>query len=175
MATLICPIHGPQSGGGSMCPQPGCMEFLLPEPPPAVCAEPGCGNPLDPDGTCPLHNLGMAAEAAAYAPATSRESTLFQLEFPFGAVPVGTGELRIGRAEEFGAIAESLKDYDKVSRHHAIVWTEGGELYVRDLNSTNGTFVNDRKVEHGDRRQLHDGDELRLSSTVRVRVRRAAA
>ncbi|GAA4609019.1 hypothetical protein BJY16_007125 [Actinoplanes octamycinicus] len=172
MATLICPIHGPQSGGGSLCSQPGCMEFLQPEP---TCPEPGCGNPLNPDGTCPLHSLTMAAEADVYAPATTRESILFQLEFPFGPVAVGGDELRIGRAEELGRIADALKDYDKVSRQHAIVWVESGDLYVRDLGSTNGTFVNDRKVEHGDRRQLHDGDELRFSSTVRVRVRRAGA
>jgi hypothetical protein len=182
MATLICPLHGPQQGGGSMCPQPGCMEFLLPEPAAAVCPEPGCGNPLDPDGTCPLHTLGtgsfgMAAEAAAYGPATTREVTLFRLEFDlgFGPVPVGADEVRIGRAEELGPIAEALKGYDKVSRQHAIVWVEGGDLYVRDLGSTNGTFVNDRRIDQGDRRQLHDGDELRFSSTVRVRVRKAAA
>ncbi|BCJ39760.1 hypothetical protein GCM10010168_77840 [Actinoplanes ianthinogenes] len=172
MATLICPIHGPQSGGGSLCSQPGCMEFLQPEP---VCPEPGCGNPLNPDGSCPLHSLTMAAEAAAYAPPTTRESGLFRLEFPFGPVAVGSDEVPIGRAEELGAIAQSLKDYDKVSRRHAIVWVEGGDLFVRDLGSTNGTYVNDRQVEHGDRRQLHDGDELRFSSTVRARVRRAAA
>ncbi|WP_229075943.1 FHA domain-containing protein [Actinoplanes sp. DH11] len=184
MATLSCPVHGPQTAGGSMCPQPGCMEFLEPEVTPAepVCPEPGCGNPLDPDGTCPLHNLGMAAEAAAYAgPAAApgagpaAPGARFELEFPFGPVPIDRGELRIGRSEDLGAIAASLSAYDRVSRKHAIVWVEDGALFVRDLGSTNGTFVNDRQVEDGSRRQLHEGDELRFASVLRARVRRAGA
>jgi ABC-type multidrug transport system ATPase subunit/pSer/pThr/pTyr-binding forkhead associated (FHA) protein len=33
-----------------------------------------------------------------------------------------------------------------ISRHHAVIWREGGDLFVRDLDSSNGTYVNDRRV-----------------------------
>jgi HD-GYP domain-containing protein (c-di-GMP phosphodiesterase class II) len=33
-----------------------------------------------------------------------------------------------------------------VSRYHAVLFTENGQYYVQDLDSTNGTFLNERKV-----------------------------
>jgi predicted component of type VI protein secretion system len=61
----------------------------------------------------------------------------------------------------------------EVSRRHAAVRDHGGGVAIEDLGSTNGTFVNDRKVEGV--QPLSDGDELRLGNTVfRVRVAAAA-
>jgi predicted component of type VI protein secretion system len=60
----------------------------------------------------------------------------------------------------------------EVSRRHAAVREHGGGVAIEDLGSTNGTFVNDRKVEGV--QPLSDGDELRLGNTV-FRVRAAAA
>merc|ERR1719183_343895 len=44
--------------------------------------------------------------------------------------------------------------HDSISRRHAILWckphVEGGlELRVRDLGTTNGTFVNDERLAQG--------------------------
>lgn len=50
-----------------------------------------------------------------------------------------------------------------VSKTHALLKLEGGSLTVVDLNSTNGTFVNGRKVTAC---QLKDGWELQLGRTV---------
>jgi hypothetical protein len=36
---------------------------------------------------------------------------------------------------------------DRVSRHHAVIWAEGGGWHVRDLDSANGTFVNRARVD----------------------------
>jgi len=49
-------------------------------------------------------------------------------------------------------------DNPAVSGHHACVYREGGRFVVEDLDSTNGTFVNEQRVavRHG----LHDGDVL---------------
>ncbi|WP_431974749.1 FHA domain-containing protein [Micromonospora haikouensis] len=207
MAALICPNHGPQPAGGAFCPS--CMEFLVPESatPEAgagqVCPVPGCGNQLDADGRCPLHDLGgMATEAGTWAggppparpadrpdrtdrpagpgpggaPATTRDAppdtTAYRLEFPFGPVGVGRAEVRVGRADDLGDIAARLAPHHNVSRQHALLWVEHGELYVQDLGSTNGTYVNDRRLDPHTRQRLFDGDELRLASTVRARVRR---
>ncbi|EEP70274.1 hypothetical protein MCAG_00601 [Micromonospora sp. ATCC 39149] len=194
MAALICPNHGPQPAGGTFCPI--CMEFLVPEStaPAAgrVCPLPGCGNLLDADGRCPLHDLGgMVTEAGTWAgeppqrpagagpsaaPATTRDASpdvaAFRLDFPFGPVPVGRAEVRIGRADDLGEIALRLGAHGNVSRQHALVWVEHDELYVQDLSSTNGTYVNDRRLDPHTRQRLFDGDELRLASDVRARVRR---
>jgi FHA domain len=33
-----------------------------------------------------------------------------------------------------------------VSRHHAVLWAEGGAWHIRDLDSTDGTFVDETRV-----------------------------
>ena len=45
-----------------------------------------------------------------------------------------------------------------VSRRHARLWFDQGVWFVEDLQSSNGTFVNNRRIN---RAQLTEGDELR--------------
>ncbi|MFQ5742567.1 MAG: FHA domain-containing protein, partial [Acidobacteriota bacterium] len=49
-----------------------------------------------------------------------------------------------------------------VSREHATVGFEDGSYWVEDLESTNGTFVNDCRVS---RQKLQHNDRLRLGKT----------
>ena len=51
-------------------------------------------------------------------------------------------------------------DEDTVSAQHAVVGREGGRWYLQDLDSTNGTFINQRRIQG--RNALKDGDELRF-------------
>lgn len=68
------------------------------------------------------------------------------------------GKSRIGRSEE----SEIVLLDPSVSRAHAVVEVTAGEAVVRDLGSTNGTFLNGRRVKA---ESLHDGDELRFGNT----------
>ena len=95
------------------------------------------------------------------------------------ALPVGRAEATLGRDDPVRGIYPDLDltDYGGpiggVSRLHAritIVPTEstnGFMFYIEDLESVNGTFVNDVALAPGVRCQLHDGDALRLG---RVKV-----
>ena len=58
-----------------------------------------------------------------------------------------------------------------VSRHHASLQRRGDEIEVADLESANGTFVNERQVRTGWARA---GDLIRLGTTV-LEVREGAA
>ena len=51
-------------------------------------------------------------------------------------------------------------DAGAVSRHHAQLLRIGDDYYVEDMNSRNGTFVNDRVIIG--RQQLFDGDTIRV-------------
>jgi hypothetical protein len=75
----------------------------------------------------------------------------------YGVYYVG-GRARIGRSEENDVF---LVD-PSVSRMHAVVEVEGSEPVVRDLGSTNGTFVNGERVEA---QPLRHGDELTFGNT----------
>jgi len=69
------------------------------------------------------------------------------------------GKSLIGRSEECDVF---LVD-PSVSRTHAIVELVEGEPSVLDLGSTNGTFVNGKRIEAS---ALRAGDELKFGNTV---------
>lgn len=64
-------------------------------------------------------------------------------------------EISIGRSIE----NEIALDLVALSRKHCVVFRQGKNAYVRDLNSTNGTFVNGERIKL---RQLKDGDRVFL-------------
>lgn len=49
-----------------------------------------------------------------------------------------------------------------VSRRHAVIRCSGGRYLIRDLQSTNGTFVNDKRIR--DTTALKDGDHVRFEN-----------
>ena len=62
----------------------------------------------------------------------------------------------------------------EVSRRHAAIREHAGGVAIEDLGSTNGTFVNDQKIQGV--QPVSDGDSVRLGNTVwRVRAPQAAA
>jgi two-component system cell cycle response regulator len=69
-------------------------------------------------------------------------------------------ELILGRSDN----AHIQVDQDSVSRNHArIVMAPGVTTRIQDLESTNGTFVNNRRVTD---QALHDGDIVRVGQTI---------
>jgi len=68
-------------------------------------------------------------------------------------VPLGTRPITIGRAPDNDIPIDNLA----VSNYHARVYVEAGSLVVEDLNSLNGSFLNDIRVE---RAMLKDGDTI---------------
>ena len=70
------------------------------------------------------------------------------------------GTMRIGRSED----SEITLSDAQASRHHAAISPEPGGFVIQDLNSSNGTFVNGKKIEEP--RLLKDGDRLRVANTV---------
>jgi diguanylate cyclase (GGDEF)-like protein len=72
---------------------------------------------------------------------------------------VESNETVIGR----GADASIRIEDDGVSRKHARVVQEGNQVWIEDLESANGTFVNDGRVA---RHLLRDGDKIQMGSTT---------
>ncbi|GEM_PF-2933071 len=71
-------------------------------------------------------------------------------------------EYTIGRSDA----CDIQLDDDGVSRRHAkLVRTADGSIRVLDLKSTNGTYVNNERVELA---LLQDGDRVRLGNTVTI-------
>ena len=70
-------------------------------------------------------------------------------------------ELTVGRAAGCGV---TIPDDTFVSQMHARVFRRDGSLYVEDLGSTNGTFLNKKPVSAA--LQLRKGDRLQVGKTV---------
>lgn len=49
-----------------------------------------------------------------------------------------------------------------VSRKHVHIFKKGGELFIADLGSSNGTTLNGATIQPGEVHQLRDGDEIIL-------------
>jgi pSer/pThr/pTyr-binding forkhead associated (FHA) protein len=50
----------------------------------------------------------------------------------------------------------------RMSRQHAMIFFYAPDFYIKDLGSTNGTFVNDRRVKQ---QVLKNGDQIKVGST----------
>jgi EAL domain-containing protein (putative c-di-GMP-specific phosphodiesterase class I) len=79
------------------------------------------------------------------APEGSSLSRVSLTSFPF----------TIGRL----APADLLVNSSRVSREHAAINSRDGRYFAQDRGSTNGTFVNGRRISEGEV-ELHDGDTL---------------
>ncbi len=69
------------------------------------------------------------------------------------------GETVIGRSHR----ADIRLEDDSISRLHVKVTLKGSSVTIEDLNSSNGTLVNDKRIS-GD--ALGDGDKIRLGETA---------
>jgi len=71
------------------------------------------------------------------------------------------GATSVGRSSTSDVV---LKSDDYASGRHAQLTRHGGLLYVEDLGSTNGTFVNGRKTVGAT--PVRNGDNVRIGSTT---------
>lgn len=106
----------------------------------------------------PLSGTHDAAKAASYL--VDNNTTRHYLVPALGEPQLldsSKGTVAFGRDEG----CEFRLASTKVSRRHAeLLFSKAEKVYVRDLNSQNGTFVNDEKLTN--ERALEDGDELRM-------------
>lgn len=75
---------------------------------------------------------------------------------------IENGNLILGRSQ--GAEGNGLADI-KISRKHAEIRCYGTHHYIKDLGSTNGTFVNEHRLAKGQECLLKNMDMLRLGDT----------
>ena len=103
----------------------------------------------------------------AYAPRgyASGESELIvedsEVLAPQTRFAIRDGETSIGRSAASDIV---LKSDDYASGRHARLTRHGGLLYVEDMGSTNGTFINERKTVGAT--PLRHGDTVRIGSTI---------
>lgn len=140
-ARAYCSEYAPVPG-----PWPPIQE-TMPSPQPPTPSEPP---------VLPRTEL-VAPPVAAVAWLVSRPPARAGRQFPLQA-----GRNTLGRD---GSRCQVVLDDSTVSGEHAAIVFEHGRFVLYDLASTNGTYLNDQRIQ---RQMLYDGDEIRLGNRVLV-------
>ena len=80
----------------------------------------------------------------------------------------GGRRVSVGRASDNDL---NLNDKSVSKIHAALVMNREGTLMVADTGSTNGTYINGRRIAYGEARQIEDGDVVGFGN-IEVRFRR---
>lgn len=86
-------------------------------------------------------------------------------------IPIG--EFVIGRSFEGSAANIQINEVGKerISRIHCRIYNDGSKLEVEDLNSMNGTYINEKEITAGEKFPLKNKDMLGLGSCdLEVRI-----
>ena len=151
----------------------GEAEAAAPPPPPVVLPPEPVVDPFAveddevPAPAEPVADPVPEPEPAATAPPPPPPAPVasWVLVWPGGELPLGTATIVIGRSKQCDV---PLAD-GNVSRRHAEISPNGDGWVVRDLDSTNGTSVNGRRIRT---QAVGDGDEITLgTSALRVEQR----
>ncbi|HUT53847.1 MAG TPA: FHA domain-containing protein [bacterium] len=74
--------------------------------------------------------------------------------YQVGKVPVSLGR---------DALCDISINDTRLSRQHAMLFYYSPNFYFKDLGSTNGTFVNDRRIKES---AIKNGDHIKIGGTV---------
>jgi hypothetical protein len=116
------------------------------------------GTPLIPKGAPPVHDVKVSARITL-----SGRTRDLNLTFKPGG-----RRFNVGRGADNDI---SLDDRSVSKIHAALVMNREGTLLVSDTGSTNGTYINGRRLKYGEARQIEEGDIVSFGD-VEVRFRK---
>jgi hypothetical protein len=137
------------------------VDAAAPEAPPRVCSHVDCAQPNAADATRCVYCDRPFGEAPIRLISA-------RIEWPWGDCTAVATETLIGRAPPADpALVDRLeRDFDNVSRRHAILRFSDGAVTLEDLGSSNGTFVNGVKLPPNQPIRLHDGARIRFAADL---------
>ena len=161
-------VPGSNPGGNNAGADPGrrphrrvVVRQLPPRDTSAASPAPIAG--LGPEPVLPPQAPSASSAAQApRSPTSAAPPVCLEAADGFRIIPVNTPVI-LGRGiATDGGISGYLASFPTVSRKHLEIWISGGSFMVRDLGSTNGTFINGWRLETEKIYPLKTGDQLRL-------------
>jgi pSer/pThr/pTyr-binding forkhead associated (FHA) protein len=116
-------------------------------PPPGDARAPMGSPPLAPAGAAPAHEASGPQAAPRKHRTVIGELDMSQLQ---GAV------ISIGRTPDNKIVVP----HPQVSSRHAQIVTQGGQIFLEDLRSANGTFVRGQRIAPGQRVPVQNGERV---------------
>ena len=131
-----------------------------PEPPPPEVPPPAPTKLVAPvDGLPDFPETHLVVLDGDYA---GRKFRVFKRHFQLGAVDGEGNDAAIG----VGTVSTT---------HARLELFPSGAMWLRDLDSSNGTFVNGEKLPSGQKRQVKVGDQIGLGLQVRIEIQQPGA
>src|SRR5262245_1659041 len=114
---------------------------------------------------CACGNLGTRIFESLQSLSMS-DRPRFALRFISGKYQGGEFPLRMNREIIIGRSSDldMVLVEDMVSRRHAKISSTDNDVYIQDMGSTNGTFVNGEKI--AGRALLHEGDRILVGTSI---------
>ena len=131
-------------------------------------APPVMVDPADPPPLPPRQELPPPREPTVSLKGRDPRGNHFSLEIPSDAMRSEHGVV-VGRSP---TESDVVLDQPEVSRRHFRLYLDGDQLFVEDLQSTNGTWVGTARLTPGVRAKLRRGDTLQVGSvTLQANIR----
>ncbi|NUO50269.1 MAG: ATP-binding cassette domain-containing protein, partial [Polyangiaceae bacterium] len=142
----------PHHGSMAAVPAPGA-------PHPGTMAAVSAANMPNPGTMAAVNPAALMAQAqggppAAGAPARKNKTILGHFEFGSGQKPVRT----IGRTPDNDIVIQ----HPQVSSRHALLHQIGGNVFIEDRGSANGTFVRGQRISAGQKVAVQSGEKIYL-------------
>lgn len=140
-----------QAARGPMQSMPQPVHAPMPSQPSPVQPSPAPMSPAPmPSMQQPVHSGVPSGQAGA--PGKKNKTVLGQLDFGANKAPVKS----IGRTPDNDIVIQ----HPQVSSRHALVHSQGGQLFVEDRGSANGTYVRGHRVAPGQRIAIQSGEKF---------------
>ena len=168
-------VDGDQFGEASAMAALSAGWDSVPQPSPALRAK--STESLSADAEAPQRPLARPTGGSPVADGTASSATppqgvrwQLRLSSPDAHVDIAEGAgIVLGQASP-SPIWDHPAVSGYVSRNHARVWVEGGQLFIKDLGSTNGTWVGMVRLQPGVPPPLRTGDVIQLTRDNPVRL-----
>jgi len=106
-----------------------------------------------------ITSLGEDAKAKKLPPGITVMLRVLEGQEPGRGYQIEKSPVTIGRDSMCDV---SIPD-TRMSRQHCMLFYYSPTFYIKDLGSTNGTFVNDKRVKQS---EMKNGDHIQVGSTV---------
>jgi hypothetical protein len=130
-----------------------------------------CGYEVDYEDTCPECNLQLVVVLPT-CDVSRLPPRRYAINFPWSQlVEIPAEGLRIGRGWPPLHGHDIARKYYQISGRHArFFWGADSELYIEDLNSGNGTYVNGNKLAAGCPTPVSPRHSVRLAEDVDIEL-----
>lgn len=124
---------------------------------------------VDISGVKPTDSTSISEQSSSESPTVDNKILLIRDKKSGKVIELSSGDI-IGRSNKGADVFVNLSNPKVISRIHCQVIYREGKWYIKDLNSTNNTFLNSAKLAPNVDYELNNGDTINLAGVIEFTV-----